>query len=131
MRQRNALLYGGKYAFVHQHVLEKNATHLYTESVATELRSSNDDSGTRPDMLADGLALAWSNVWAAWLYSSFLEASKYSLFTNLTTMTAMSLSGCACCSSLPVTKMLSSHAIVLGLSRNPGPAGSREIRHMT
>ena len=82
-------------------------------------------------MLADGVALALSNVCAAWLYSSFLEASKYSLMTYLTTMTTTSLSGCACCSSLPVTKMLSSHAIVLGLSRNPGPAGSREIRHMT
>ena len=75
--------------------------------------------------------LLWSNVWAAWLYSSFLEASKYSLFTNLTTMMTTSLSVCACCSSLPVTKMQSSHAILLGLSLNPGPAGSREIRPMT
>ena len=58
MRQRNALLYGGKHAFVHQHVPEKNATHLYTESVATELRSSTDDSCTRSDVLANGVALA-------------------------------------------------------------------------
>ena len=56
--QRNALLYGGKHEFVHQHVPEKNATHLYTESVATELGSSTNDSGTRSDVLADGVALA-------------------------------------------------------------------------
>ena len=46
-------------------------------------------------------------------------------------MTTTSLSCCAGCSSLPVTKMLSSHAIVLDSSRNPWRAGSREIRHMT
>ena len=131
MRQRNALLYGGKHAFVHQPVPEKNATHLYTESVATELHFSTDDSGTRSDVLADGVALAL--VQRMCVVSVFLVpwASKYSLFSNLNTMTTTSLSGCACCSSLPVTKLLSSHAIVLGLSRNLGPAGSREIRHMT
>ena len=33
-------------------------THLSTESVATELHSSTVDSGTRSDVLADGVALA-------------------------------------------------------------------------
>ena len=32
--------------------IKKNATHLYTESVATELHSTTDDSGTRSDVLA-------------------------------------------------------------------------------
>ena len=54
----NALLYGGNHAFVHQHVPEINATHLFTDSVATELRSSTDDSSTRSDVLVDGVALA-------------------------------------------------------------------------
>ena len=44
--------------FVHQHVPEKSRTHLYTESVATELRSSTDNSGTRSDVLYDGVVLA-------------------------------------------------------------------------
>ena len=57
MRQRNTLLYGGN-TRSSKHVPEENATHLYTESFATELRSSTDDSGTRSDVIADGVALA-------------------------------------------------------------------------
>ena len=114
-----------KHAFVHRHVPDKNATHLYTESVATEYWRFRHQVRR---------SCRWRRVNFGptyGLYSLFLEASKYSLFTNLTTMTTTSLSGCACCSSLPVTKMLSSHAIVLGLSHNLGLAGLRKIGHMT